>query len=232
MDQFKQEQEAIALRQLVEQTYANNPQVLEALRTNADALDLELRSLPAGSSPSVAIDHLKSQQWFREAESAPSPHFSTGVSWETESAQSWQSEPEASTPPSSHQPTYGLIPWLHDNELVRLAKQGLADGAMWAQRYDPTCPSEFYRGYATLLVRIGAAFRSNANLSALKRLIETFDIEVQALPADERRNGASFALTNVASYAQVGTVRQISATLDIETRCIAHCFVQNLARGL
>jgi len=37
---------------------------------------------------------------------------------------------------------------------------------------------------------------------------------------------------NVASYAQVGTVPQISATVAAELVCIAHCFFHNQARGL
>jgi hypothetical protein len=125
-----------------------------------------------------------------------------------------------------------LVAWLDDGTLSRLARQGAADPSMWAQRYDPTCPSEFYRGYATLLARIGDAFRSNPNLAALGRLIDAFDLAIKALPPDERRNGANFALMNVASYAQVGTVPQISATLASELTCIARCFGQNRARGL
>jgi hypothetical protein len=122
--------------------------------------------------------------------------------------------------------------WLDDGTLSRLASRGVADPSMWAERYDPTCPSEFYRGYATLLVRIGDAFRSNANLAALGQLIDAFDLAIKALSANERRNGASFALMNVASYAQVRTVPQISATLAVELTCIAHCFVHNRGRGL
>jgi hypothetical protein len=122
--------------------------------------------------------------------------------------------------------------WLNDGALSHLASQGVADPSMWAQRYDPTCPSEFYRGYATLLARIGEAFRSNANLAALGRLIDAFDLAVKALPANEQRNGASFALMNVANYARAGTAPQISATLAAELTCIAHCFVHNRARGL
>lgn len=247
MNQIQQEQEAIALRQLIEQAYANNPWVLKALRANADALDLELRSLPTGSSSSVAINHLKSQKWFREAESAPFPDFAAVQSWES----GWikpSSQPvsEKMTPSGGvydhqtvtqhfgpHQPPINqLLPWLDDNRLLRLANQGVADPSMWAQRYDPTCPSEFYRGYATLLFRIGDAFQSSASLAALGQLIDAFDLVIKTIPADQRRNGADFALMNVASYAQVGTVSQISVTLVAELTCIARCFVHNQASGL
>ncbi|MCK1407694.1 hypothetical protein [Bradyrhizobium sp. 76] len=121
--------------------------------------------------------------------------------------------------------------WLDDGTLSRLG-QGVVNPSTWAVRYDPQCPSEFYRGYAALLVRIGNAFRQNANLAALGQLIDAFDSAIKALPANERRNGASFALMNVASYAERGTAPQILATLDDELTCIARCFVQNQARGL
>jgi hypothetical protein len=122
--------------------------------------------------------------------------------------------------------------WLDDGTLSRLASQGVCDPSIWEQRYDPTCPSEFYRGCATLLTRIGDTFRANANVAALGQQIDAFDQVIKALPANEQRNGASFALMNVASYAQRGTVPQISATLAGELTCIARCFLQNQASGL
>lgn len=125
-----------------------------------------------------------------------------------------------------------LVAWLDDGTLSRLADPWAFDPVMWGQRHDPTCPSEFYRGYATLLVRFGDAFRSNPNLVALGRLVDAFDVSVKALPADERRNGASFALMNVAGYARAGTAPQVSATLSAELGCIARCFLYNRAQRL
>jgi hypothetical protein len=125
-----------------------------------------------------------------------------------------------------------LLPWLDNSTLSRLASQGVADPSFWAQRYDPICPSEFYRGYATILLRSSDALRSNANLATFGHLIDTFDLAIKNLPADERRNGANFALMNVAAYAQVGMIPQISATLASELACIAHCFARNQALGL
>jgi len=125
-----------------------------------------------------------------------------------------------------------VISWLDDASLSRLASEGVSDPSIWAERYDPACPSEFYRGYATLLAQIGEAFRSNASLAALGQQIDGFDLAIKALPVDERRNGASYALVNASGYAQAGTVAQISATLVAELVCIARCFVQNRARQL
>jgi hypothetical protein len=94
-----------------------------------------------------------------------------------------------------------LAAWLDDVTLSNLAAQGAVNPSLWAARYDPTCPSEFYRGYATLVARVGEALRGSATSVALARLIDEFHQAIQTLPADERRNGANFALTNVASYA-------------------------------
>lgn len=122
--------------------------------------------------------------------------------------------------------------WLDNDRLLRLANEGPPVSSIMAQRYDATCPSEFYRGYATLLAQIGDALRTISSPTALYQLIDKFDLVIKALPADERRNGASFALMNVASYAQAGTVPQVSATIAAELVCIAHCFFRNQARGL
>jgi hypothetical protein len=141
--------------------------------------------------------------------------------------------------------------WLDDGTLSHLS-EGVCMPHIWEQRYDPTCPSEFYRGYATLLFRISDdAFHSNANLAAL--LIDALDFVIKALPrfipatdrakalmekagvpivADERTYGASFALMNFASYAERGTAPEISATLRAELTCVARCFVHNQVAGL
>jgi hypothetical protein len=125
-----------------------------------------------------------------------------------------------------------VISWLNDASLSRLASQGVSDPSIWEQRYDAACPSEFYRGYATVLAQVGEAFRLNASPAALGQQIDGFDSAIKRLPDDERRNGASVALKNVYGYAEAGTAAQISATLVAELVCIARCFVQNRARRL
>jgi hypothetical protein len=123
------------------------------------------------------------------------------------------------------------IGWYGDNDIALFAGQRAANPAMWTQRFDPTCPSEFYRGYLSLLGWINHALRQDATLPSLRRSIDAFDVTVKALPADERRNGAAFALMNVAYYAEAGTIPQILATLDEEMVCIGHCFIQNRRLG-
>ena len=122
--------------------------------------------------------------------------------------------------------------WLDDDQLRQLAKQGIPVASITAHRYDAMCPSEFYRGYATLLFLINGAIRKVSGQKALIVLIDEFDSAIKVLPDDEQRNGASLALTNVASYARAGTVPQVAGTVAAELVCIAHCFVKNQARGL
>lgn len=124
------------------------------------------------------------------------------------------------------------ISWLDDGRLSRIAEQGAPNPSIMAQRYDATCPSEFYRGYGTILAQFSDALRTISDPTALRQMIDKFDLAIKALPANEQRNGASFALMNVASYAQTGTVPQVSATVVAEVVCIAHCFVRNKAHGL
>lgn len=66
-DPISRQQEAYALMQHIEQTFANSPQVLDALRLNQDALLCELGTMSSGTLPAVAIDILSSQSWFRSA---------------------------------------------------------------------------------------------------------------------------------------------------------------------
>ena len=124
------------------------------------------------------------------------------------------------------------IVWLDDISLSQIANQGTSDPSIWAERYDASCPSEFYRGYASLLAKVNNEFNSNPDISGLRHLVEAIHPVIQALPMDERRNGANFALINVAGYAQAGSVQQISATLNAELICIARCFLQNQSHGI
>jgi hypothetical protein len=125
-----------------------------------------------------------------------------------------------------------LLPWLEDAALVYLSTEGAVNPSIWALRYDATCPSEFYRGYATLLVRIANALLAHASMQALGQYINAYHQEAQTLLADQRRSGVDFALTNVACYAENGTMAQIGMTLGDEIVVIANCFLQNQAAGL
>ncbi len=236
----------MALRQSLEETYANNPRMRDALRTNTDALDFELSNLPSGIDTTVAIDHLRTQSWFGNALSEPFEAIASGAQHEQDrgSAQCSAALEETLVPdfgpalrtlmrPKAFQPP-SLAPadWYSDNNIALTVGQGAASPAIWAERYDPSCPSEFYRGYLSLLGWIRNGLRRNPTLPSLHKSIDAFDAAIKALPADEHRNGASFALMNLACYAEAGTIPQILATLDEEMVCIAHCFIQNRRLGL
>jgi hypothetical protein len=122
--------------------------------------------------------------------------------------------------------------WYDDNDIALLVGKGAARPAIWDIRYDEFFPSEFYRGYLSVLGWIENAIRRNPTMRSLLECIDDFDVVVKALPADQRREGARFALSNVAEYANAGTIPEIRAALDVEMVCIAHCFVRNRNRGL
>jgi hypothetical protein len=110
--------------------------------------------------------------------------------------------------------------------------RGALDQGIFNARYDPSCPSEFYRGYVSLLGWISKAIQQNPTLSSLRKSISAFHVAVDSLAHDQRQQGANFALMNVAAYADAGTIQQIQATLSAEMPCIAHCFIKNRQRGL
>ena len=105
MDMFKKEQEVMELRQRIEETYANNPRMRDALRANADALDLELRNLPWGTDTSVAIDHLRTQSWFGNALSEPFEPLASGARHKQGSVQ-WRAAPEEMTSRALFKPSW------------------------------------------------------------------------------------------------------------------------------
>jgi hypothetical protein len=235
------DQEASALHQRLEETYANNPRMLDALRANTDSLDGDLRNLPPGTNTSTAIDHLRTQNWFGSILESFQTFAPGGPSWDaTEGDFTEESHvpnfrrappippqtetfPRPSSPPSAS--------WYDDNYISLLSRGGIDQGIFNA-RYDASCPSEFYRGYVSLLGWISKAIQQNPTLSALRESISAFGIAVRSLARDQRQEGANFALMNVTAYANAGTIQQIQATLDAEMPCIAHCFIKNRQRGL
>lgn len=124
------------------------------------------------------------------------------------------------------------IAWLDYDALLHISERSAPDPSMMAQRYDATRSSEFYRGYATVVAQIADAIRMTSGPTVLRQQIDELDAAVMSVPDGECQTGASFALANVAGYAQNGTVPQVSVTLDAELVCIAHCFLRNQALGL
>jgi hypothetical protein len=142
-------------------------------------------------------------------------------------------EGKSSAPPAAARAaSASLLPWLDNTTLKHIAEQAQPDPLLWSQRHDPTCPSEFYRGYATLISRLSDALRPEPTVFALVPLIDAFDAAVRDLPADDRTQGATFALMNAASYANGGDAPLVFEVLEREQPCIAQCFAVSQGQGL
>src|SRR5580704_14837386 len=103
--------------------------------------------------------------------------------------------------------------WLTDAELDGLAQSAVADQAMTDQRFDPSCPSEFYRGYATILADLADTGPAPLRIDAFRRRVDDLDAAVSSVEDGERTNGASFALANAAQYAiNASSIGQIMTT--------------------
>jgi hypothetical protein len=127
--------------------------------------------------------------------------------------------------------------YLDDEQLVQLSTPPV-DKETLKIRYDPTCPSEWYRGYATGLMAARAELQQATTVSTAARLVDTLDQSIRAPedrsgPVSQPLAGFKFALMNAYLYAtSASSVQQILHTLDRELPCIAYGFLANRQRGL
>lgn len=125
--------------------------------------------------------------------------------------------------------------YLRDDQLSAMLRPQVRQEIMQT-RYDPACPSDWYRGYATGLVLARNAIRTAVNPAHALQLIDAADQGVPVPPgpgpASQDLAGLKFATMNACSYAQAaGNVQQIVSTLDEEMPVIARCFFANRQAG-
>ncbi|MFB8003387.1 hypothetical protein [Nocardia sp. NPDC056000] len=116
--------------------------------------------------------------------------------------------------------------WLVDQEIQPMRGYAAYDRALMSNRYDPTCPSGFYRGYLTALVGLAQSVTVHDSLDHLQAIVEHLDGAFRTWngTADET-TGAAFALTNAWAYTESGSsVADIIDFLYGEIACIADCF--------
>jgi hypothetical protein len=123
----------------------------------------------------------------------------------------------------------GSLYWLSDEDLEELAAGPPAAEAIMSQRYDPACPSEFYRGYGSVLSWLTDGPFAGRGLG---EAIDEIDGILREVDAGEQLNGANFAVMNVAQYLNAAPVPQIVAHLGTEQVCIAQCFLRNRSAGI
>jgi hypothetical protein len=127
--------------------------------------------------------------------------------------------------------------FLDDDRLALLRRPGV-DQRTLDIRYDQTCPSEWYRGYATGLVAARAELQRATSAGNAARLVDTLDQSIEVPddhcgPVSQPMAGYKFALMNAYLYAtSASSVQQILHTLDVELPCIAYGFFANRERGL
>ncbi|MFF0488179.1 hypothetical protein ACFYTQ_04070 [Nocardia sp. NPDC004068] len=116
--------------------------------------------------------------------------------------------------------------WCTDDEITALLNYAPFDGTLMRDRWDPTCPSEFYRGYITALAGLVQSVSADQPLDRYRSIVTTIDDILKSWTGTpDQRSGAAFAMTNAWQYSESGaTVPQIVPFLRGEIACLAECF--------
>jgi hypothetical protein len=125
--------------------------------------------------------------------------------------------------------------YLRDDQLSAMLRPQVRQEIL-QNLYDPACPSEWYRGYATGLLLARNAIRTAVNPAHALQLIDAADQRVAVPPgpgpASQDLAGLKFATMNACAYAQAASnVQQIVYTLDEELPVVARCFFTNRQAG-
>ncbi|MFC9436544.1 hypothetical protein [Nocardia sp. NPDC057030] len=161
----------------------------------------------------------------------------SGTGWTVEDRRVSQSTPQA-VPEPVHSgggattpfadPVFGVTAdhWFTDGEIAAMRNYARFDGALMRDRYDPTCPSEFYRGYLTALVGLVQSIEPADSLDRYRSVVTHIDEVLKTWTGDQdQRTGGAFAMTNAWQYSTSGTsLPQIVAFLRGEIACLAECF--------
>jgi hypothetical protein len=147
-------------------------------------------------------------------------------------------ESDVTTPVVSHPPRDPVMDfvvdhWLDDAEIYSMRGSAAYQPVLMENRYDPTAPAEFYRGYITALVALFQAVRFGDSLQRYRNLVDQTQA-MNAWPGDsDQIGGVNFAMMNAWEYSKIGVqVFQIVPHLRGEIACIAECFHLSRARGL
>jgi hypothetical protein len=137
---------------------------------------------------------------------------------------------------SAPDPVFGVRVdhWCTDEEIHGIQGYAVYDNTMMQNRYNRTCPSEFYGGYLTALVGLMQSVAPYDTLDRYRSVVNTIDATFKSWPGTRDRSaGAATALTDAWEYADSGSsVIQILAHLRGEMACVADCFEIARADGL
>ncbi|MBB5913187.1 hypothetical protein BJY24_002054 [Nocardia transvalensis] len=139
-------------------------------------------------------------------------------------------------PPPVVDPVLGVTAdhWCTDAEIAAMRNYAHFDGALMRDRYDPTCPSEFYRGYLTALVGLVQSIAPTDPLDHYRSVVTRIDEILKTWTGQQdQRSGGAFAMTNAWQYSTSGaSMPQIVAFLRGEIACLAECFRTATWHGL
>jgi hypothetical protein len=127
--------------------------------------------------------------------------------------------------------------WLPDSRLAAISRRPLALQARsrWQSRYVPSCPSECYRGAATVMTLIIDGLRRGQRMDDL---VDEIDRSLQAAnPANgswnDRNVGAGIANTNAYTYGHSGYgMDMVLMAMEAELICTAGFYFINKERGI
>lgn len=126
--------------------------------------------------------------------------------------------------------------WLKNNQLASLGARPLPEElrrAVWRSKYVPTCPSECYRGSATVLYTFLNGLQQGAGVNATLDEIDR-SLRSSKLPIDDNLSvGAFIALmSSTRSAENAPNLAFLIQCLDMELTCIAQFFFENVRRGI
>ncbi|RDI69285.1 hypothetical protein [Nocardia pseudobrasiliensis] len=130
------------------------------------------------------------------------------------------------TPPADPVFAVTVDHWCTDAEIAAMQNYAHFDGALMRDRYDPTCPSEFYRGYLTALVGLVQSIGPADSLDRYQSVVTHIDDVLKSWTGQQDQlSGGAFAMTNAWQYSTSGaSTPQIVAFLRGEIACLAECF--------
>ena len=124
--------------------------------------------------------------------------------------------------------------WCADDEIRALQGCAPFDNSLMQNRYEPTCPSEFYRGYLTPLVGLVQSVGVDDTVERYRWVANEIDETVKTWSGtSDQCSGAGFSMANAWEYSvSFASVAQILAFIRGEIACVAECFQIARVNGL
>jgi hypothetical protein len=124
--------------------------------------------------------------------------------------------------------------WLDDNQMASLGRPSVEQGMMEAL-YDPRRPSEFYRGYATVLWTARMVVQNTKSVSEAQTMMLAANLLADAESTVEPlMEGFRFGLYSIFAYIELGKIRTVEAIIDMldaSLPVLSRCFFISRQKG-